>query len=436
METWDNAQPDRDRMIGGGSGVPDPCPEVGWDDSSGDPLTEAERELHRALSAVADGIATAPQGMYPKVMARATRIRRRRRAVRAGSAMAVLVMAAVLGPSVASQLGVRGGKASAAPPPSAIVDLTSAYPVSEADTGSQAVATPTTPPANALTWPSRGVAVPAQAVDVAKSYLLEHATSGAAGAGEAGTWAEAAVTATVTPLWAQVDEDTTGKGVAPKAVSVNAHKTWLYVMQGWTVASDGAPSKAELLVGDYTQTGKTSSSMSVYAMPVTFAHARPGSADDADDTQQIAEVSVWLPQSGRLVVLGAPQTKTVLYTAAGGDLVAQKTVDGVAVFPRTRRLVKGHYADGIQVRDANNVALTPPGFWGAGDFSLTGVGSLWSGGADGSDGGWVKLPARGGGREEMTDPEATDPEATEPEVTPEPLPVPSPALSASPALSR
>lgn len=409
METWDNAQPDQDRMIKGGSGIPDARAGVGSDDASdpasgsvsgagpgagdgdaaagpADALTEAERELHRALSAAAEGIASAPHSMYPKVMARATRIRRRRRAVRAGSATAVLVMAAVLGPSIASQMGVRGADASAAPPPSAIVDLTSAYPVPESS-GGQAVATPTTQPDNALAWPSRGVAVPAQAADVAKSFLLDHAASGTA------------ATATVETLWAQIEDDPT-KGAASKPGTVNAHKTWLYVMQGWTVAPDGAPSDAELLVGDYTQTGKASSSMSVYAMPVRFAHARPGTGDDADDTQQIAEVSVWLPQSGRLVVLGAPQTKTVLYTAVGGVLVAEKTVDGVAVFPRTHRLVKGRYADGVQVRDANNVALTPPGVWGAADFSLTGPGSLWSSG----DGGWAKLPARGGGREELTDP--------------------------------
>jgi hypothetical protein len=288
--------------------------------------------------------------------------------------------------------------------------------VQQADVGSTAMATPTTQPDNALAWPSRGAAVPSQAVDLAKSYLLGHTTD--------------ATTARVTTLWAQVDQEMAvptpapaGKGVASKPVVLDAHKTWLYVMQGWTVASDGAPSRAELLVGDYTQSGKTSASMSLYAAPVTFQHVRPGSADDSDDAQQIAEVSVWLPQSGRLVVLGAPQTKTVLYAATGGDLVSQKTVDGVAVFPRTRRTVKGHYADTIQVRDANNVALTPPKAWSAADYQLTGASYLWNGVIAGSGGGsgsggtsgsgsgtgsgtgngeWAKLPGRPGSREETS----------------------------------
>ena len=447
MDTWDNAQPDRDRPIGGGPALPEAGSErlagavegtasVEGAAAEPEPGVEAEPdiqpesrepseppepsepsepsvqsefpELHRVLSAVADAILTAPPSdMYPKVMARATRIRRRRRAIRASSATAVLAVAAVLGPSIASELGVRGGDASAAPPPSAIVDLTSAYPVPEQLADTRPAAPTPTQPENALAWPSRGAAVPAQAVDVAKSYLLNHAKN-----------APSSTTATVTTLWAQIDEDTTaptpvGHGVAPKPVSQNAHKTWLYVMQGWTTAPDGTPSPAQLLVGDYTQAGKASS-MSVYAAPVTFAHARPGSTDDTDDARQIAELSVWLPESNRLVVLGAPQTETVLYAKTGGDLIPEPTTDGVAIFQRTRRLVKGRYADAIQVRDANNVALTPPKAWSAADFQLTGAESLWrsAGGASGGGsggiggggasssggvgGGWVTLPARSG----------------------------------------
>ena len=345
-------------------------------------------ELRRALNIIADHYTSVPQpDLFPKVMARATRIRRRNRAIRAVTATAVLMVAAILGPSVASELGVRGGDASAAPPPSAIVDLTSAYPVTAAAQGGAAVAVPTQPE-NALTWPSRGTTVPAQAVDVAKSYLLDHAGSSA--------------TATVTTLWAQVDADTTVPSVkrAPTATPLAqaqaqqkaaAHKTWLYVMQGWTNGPDGTPSQAELLVGDYTQTSK-SSVMSVYSSPVTFAHPRPGSADNTDDVQQIAELSVYLPQSDRLVVLGTPQTETVLYAKTGGDLVPQKTDDGVAVFPRTKELVKGHYADTIQVRDAKNVALTPPKAWSAADFALSGTMSLWNSAGSG----WVTVPPRSG----------------------------------------
>jgi len=196
-------------------------------------------------------------------MARATRIRRRRRVIRAGSATAVLVVAALLGPSMASELGMRGGDASAAPPPSAIVDLTSAYPVPQDSQGGDPVAMPT-PPANALTWPSRGAAMPEQAVDVAKSYLLDHVKPAAP--------ATSPATATVTTLWAQVDEETKA---APQQ---KARTTWLYVMQGWTYGPDGSPSPAQLMVGDYTQTAKASS-MSVYATPVKFSHVRPGSAD-------------------------------------------------------------------------------------------------------------------------------------------------------------
>ncbi|WP_370383303.1 hypothetical protein [Catenulispora sp. GAS73] len=361
-----------------------------------DAAEQVSPDLRHALGLIADEVVSAPHSdMLPQVMARATRIRRRRRVLRAGSATAVLVVAALLGPSIASELGARGGDASAAPPPSAIEDLTSAYPMPTALQDDKVVAATPALPANALPWPSRGTPVPAQAAEVAKSYLLNQVGRSAA------TGTKAATTATVAPLWSQVDADTTtqastGHGGAAKTAPQSTYKTWLYVMQGWTTGADGVPSQAQLLVGDYTQTGKgssESSSMSVYAAPVTFAHARPGSSDDADDAQQIAELSVYLPQSDRLVVLGAPQTKTVLYAKTGGDLIPQKTDDGVAVFPRTHRLVKGRYADTIQVRDANNVALTPPKAWSAGDYQLTGGMGLWKSGAAG----WVMVPPRGVG---------------------------------------
>lgn len=405
MDTWDNAQPDRDQPTDGASAIPEEGsrgasettpPAASKSSAASEEEPYALPELRRALNIIADHYTSVPQpDLFPKVMARATRIRRRNRAIRAVTATAVLVVAAILGPSVASELGVRGGDASAAPPPSAIVDLTSAYPVTAAARSGVAVAMPTQPE-NALTWPSRGTAVPAQAVDVAKSYLLDHAGSSA--------------TATVTTLWAQVDADTTVPSVkrAPTATPMPqaqaqaqqkaAHKTWLYVMQGWTNGPDGTPSQAELLVGDYTQTGKASS-MSVYSSPVTFAHPRPGSADDTDDVQQIAELSVYLPQSDRLVVLGTPQTETVLYAKTGGDLVPQKTDDGVAVFPRTKELVKGHYADTIQVRDAKNVALTPPKAWSAADFVLSGTMSLWNSAGSG----WVTVPLRSGAARPIQD---------------------------------
>ena len=402
METWDNAQPDRDLPTGGASATPEPGSEAPEPEARAGSDTEPETlpDLRRALATIADQYAAAPQpDLFPQVMKRATRIRHRRRAIRAGSATAVLVAAALLAPSMASELGMHGLDASAAPPPSAIVDLTSAYPVPQPARGDEAVAMPTQPE-NALTWPSRGAAMPAQAVDVAKSYLLQHVKS------------PATTTATVTTLWAQVD-----------ASQQNSHKTWLYVMQGWTTGPDGSASPAQLMVGDYTQTGKASS-MSVYATPVTFAHVRPGSADDADDARQIAELSVWLPQSGRLVVLGAPQTETVLYAKTGGDLIPQKTIDGVAVFPRTRQQVKGRYADTIQVRDAKNVALTPPNAWSAGDFVLSGTMSLWSS----SGSGWVTVPARPGkpALEPSTEPPASTPraKATAPTATPSPASAP------------
>ncbi|MEZ0111314.1 hypothetical protein ABH920_005329 [Catenulispora sp. EB89] len=445
MDTWDNAQPDRDQPIGGASALPEESsgggsgavpggasrasgdasanasgaapeasdaakPASGPSSSPSpsaqpsDPARQASPDLHYALSLIADEFASAPRNdILPRVMARATRIRRRRRVLRAGSATAVLVVAALLGPSIASELGVRGGDASAAPPPAAIEDLTSAYPMPTALQDDKVMAATPALPANALPWPSRGTPLPAQAVEVAKSYLQDQAGRSAA----PGT--KAATTATVAPLWSQVDEDTTtapttaGHGATAKVVPQPAYKTWLYVMQGWTTGADGVPSQAQLLVGDYTLTERAaggsasgasgeSSSMSVYAAPVTFAHARPGSSDDTDDAQQIAELSVFLPQSNRLVVLGAPQTKTVLYAKTGGDLIPQKTDDGVAVFPRTHRLVKGQYADTIQVRDANNVALTPPKAWSAGDYQLTGAMGLWRSSASG----WVTVPAHGG----------------------------------------
>ena len=407
-------------------------------------------ELHRLLRGIADEVAPVPRGdFFPQVVKRAAVIRRRRRAMRASSVTAVLAAAVVFGPTVARELGVRGGAAVAAPP-SAVVDLASAYP--EAEPSSTAmVPLVAARPANALSWPVRGDALPGDAVNLAVSYLVERgegaadaggivgsgsvssggapsgsppsggptpgdATSGSpsgaddpaadaataeAGAAEPDMAATGAAAASVTTLWAGVEDDTTGivaqreagdaginvNGSPQRLVTQDAHKTWLFVMQGWRVGLDRAPSsQAVLLVGEYTQTGSRTS-MTVRSAPVAFAHARPGSGDDKNDTDQIAELSVWLPDSGRLLVLGAPQAKTVLYAKTGGDLIPQKTVDGVALFPRTRSLVKGRYADTVQVRDAKNVALTPPKAWSAGDFALSGMAWRW----DGSEAGWVSV---------------------------------------------
>lgn len=368
-------------------------------------------ELHRLLQGIADEVVPLPRGdFFPRVIKRAAVIRRRRRAMRASSVAAVLAVAVVLGPTVARELGVRGGAAVAAPP-SAVVDLASAYPEAE-PSSTEMVPLVAARPANALSWPVRGDALPGDAVDLGVSYLVERGGDVSLGGGPSGSPtsgsasgaddpAADATTASVTILWAGVEDDTTGivakqkadgvginvNGSPERLVAQDAHKTWLFVMQGWRVGVDGAPtSQAVLLVGEYTQAGSRTS-MTVRSAPVAFAHARPGSGDDKDDTDQIAELSVWLPDSGRLLVLGAPQAKTVLYAKTGGDLIPQKTVDGVALFPRTRSLVKGRYADTVQVRDAKNVALTPPKAWSAGDFALSGVEWRW----DSSGPGWVSV---------------------------------------------
>ncbi|NUP50458.1 MAG: hypothetical protein HOW97_24575, partial [Catenulispora sp.] len=370
-------------------------------------------ELHRLLRGIADEVVPPARGdLYPQVIKRAAAIRRRRRAVRATSVTAVLAVAVVVGPSAAHRLGVRGGTAVAAPP-SAVVDLASAYPAAEPAFEARK-ADVAVRPANALDWPVRGEALPDDATSLAMSYVVGR--GGGGGGGDE---------ASVSTLWAGVEDDTTGvvgavegkggkqelvgvlggvgvgsgggggvnvNGSPERLVAQDAHKTWLFVMQGWTVGADGAPtSQAELLVGEYKQSADAArtvtTSMTVRAMPITFAHPRPGSGDDKDDTEQIAELSVWLPDSGRLLVLGAPQAKTVLYAKTGGDLIPQKTVDGVALFPRTKSLVKGRYADAIQVRDAKNVALTPPKAWSAGDFVLTGPVDEWVSSAPG----WVSV---------------------------------------------
>ncbi|NUR27283.1 MAG: hypothetical protein HOV83_15790 [Catenulispora sp.] len=402
-------------------------------------------ELHRLLRGIVDDAVSAPRtDFYPQVIKRAAVIRRRRRALRASSATAVLALAVVFGPAVARDLGVRGGMA-VAEPPSAVVDMASAYPDAE-PSSTELVPLEAARPANALSWPTRGDALPAQATELATSFLIERggaariaagadagsatapkaasdatpnavpdaasdATSNAASAAPPDLAAGAA-TASVTTLWAGIEDDTAvlnddAMGAGPQAgvdagglginvngspqrlVAQDAHKTWLFVMQGWRTGLDGAPiSPAVLLIGEYTQSA-SESSMTVHSTPVAFAHARPGSGDDTNDTDQIAELSIWLPKSGRLLVLGAPQTKTVLYAKTGGDLIPQKTVDGVALFPRARTMAKGRFTDTVQVRDAKNVALTPPKAWTAGDYTLTGAEWRWAS----SEPGWVLTDA-------------------------------------------
>ncbi|MFD0638077.1 hypothetical protein ACFQ9X_47530 [Catenulispora yoronensis] len=66
-----------------------------------------EPELHRLLRGIADEVVPAPRGdFYPQVIKRATAIRKRRRAVRASTATAVLAAAIVLGPAVGREVGV------------------------------------------------------------------------------------------------------------------------------------------------------------------------------------------------------------------------------------------------------------------------------------------------------------------------------------------
>ncbi|MFL6110977.1 MAG: hypothetical protein ACJ786_06465 [Catenulispora sp.] len=384
---------------------PEPGPARSDDESeftlgAGEAARAEQPELYRLLRGIADDVAPGMRAdFYPGVMKRATGIRRRRRAIRASSVTAVLAAAVALGPTIAHEFRARGGQSAAAP--AAVVDLTRAYPTAQPPASAEApmtVSTPDSRPANVLNWPARGVTPPSDAVSLATSYMEGRAKPGSA--------------ATVTPLWAQIDDGTTvvaeprtagdANGGAPRDVPT---KTWLFVMQAWTANADGTPSQAVLLVGDYTQSTK-STSMTVYSMPVAFAHA----------TDQIAELSIWLPNTNRLVVLGAPQTKSVLYSKTGGDLIPQKTIDGVAVFPRTRTLVKGRYADTIQVRDAKNVALTPPKAWSAGDFALTGVGNRWVSTAPR----WVQIPAL-----DKVPPTTLAPTTLAPTTQAPPTPVPS-----------
>lgn len=382
MESRDHVQPEPEQALSSA--------ESEFTLGDGEAARAEQPELYQLLREIADDATPGLRAdFYPQVMKRAAVIRRRRRAMRASSATAVLAAAMLLGPAVAREFGARSSQAAAAP--SAVVDLTSAYPAAQPSATVEVprAATVDSRPANALDWAARGVEPPSDAMSLAASYMAVHGKPGSV---------------VVAPLWAQVDDDTTVVAEPRTAVDLNvnvngsesrltaqdAHRTWLFVMQAWTTDVEGAPTPAVLLVGDYTQSTK-STSMTVYSTPVNFAHARPGSGDDAEDTDQIAELSVWLPVSNRLVVLGAPQTKTVLYAKTGGDLIPQKTVDGVAVFPRTRTLVKGRYADTVQVRDDKNVALTPPKAWSAGDFALTGVGSRWVSTAPG----WVQIPALG-----------------------------------------
>jgi hypothetical protein len=76
-------------------------------------------------------------------------------------------------------------------------------------------------------------------------------------------------------------------------------------------------------------------------------------------------------------VLGAAQVTQVLYARNGRTLIEEPTVDGVAVF---RRAPGGRPVDGIQVRDAHNQALTPPGTWSVGDVVLRGDVAVYEGG--------------------------------------------------------
>lgn len=169
----------------------------------------------------------------------------------------------------------------------------------------------------------------------------------------------AATSAVVEQLWAQ-DE--------PSGMS--------FALQGWTVGASGV-SRAVVLAGDYAA---ASGRITLYQAPLRFAHPAPGEQHAADDIRDVAELSVWTPGSNRLVVLGAPQVTRVLYARDGRTLIEEPTVDGVAVFRRAAG-GGGRPVDGVQVRDAHNRALTPPGTWSVADVVLRGAAAVYEGGA-------------------------------------------------------
>jgi hypothetical protein len=274
--------------------------------------------------------------------------------------MALAAMAAG-GPLAYERVSQFHSGVKAAAPPAAVVDIATAYPLAEApmmkDTAGDAGR-----PANALAWSARGVALTSQVLVLAQEYLLEQDQA----AGDDPT------SAVVEQLWAQdVPEKTSGIRKTAQAASAST----FFVLQGWTVAASGA-SRAVLLAGEYAP---QSSSIAMYEAPLSFLHPAAGEAPGPDDVADVSELSIYSADTNQLVVLGAPQVTKVLYAADGKKLVEEPTTDGIAVFPRVKPKSRQGYVDTVQVRDAQNQALTPPGAWTAADFVLGGDVAVYKG---------------------------------------------------------
>jgi hypothetical protein len=360
MDIRDSSQPD--------DASPDRTGPVAHGDRASVPGRPAEDALYLVLRRLVDDLPPLADPMAG-VLKRVGRIRLRRRIVRAVASTTVLVTAGMFGPTLAGQIqDWHHPDEVAAAPPAAVLDLTVAYPESEAPSD-QVLSTTSgpasVPPVNALDWPARGDELPPAALDLARSYLL--AETKAAGS------AVVADDAVANQLWAQQEPD---------------KQVWTYAVEGWTVGPKGAAA-AQIIVGEYAPGGVVPSpkgtttphtavpEMTAYSTPVRFTHPTAGTSPDPDAAARIAEYSVWLPLSNRLLVLGAPQVKSVLYAKDGKKFVAQPTQDGVALFPRAKAPSHGSLADLVQVRDARNQALTPPVGWTAPDLSLSGAGAFY-----------------------------------------------------------
>jgi hypothetical protein len=154
--------------------------------------------------------------------------------------------------------------------------------------------------------------------------------------------------------------------------------------------------------------------MTLFSAPVRFTHPIPGTSADPEASARVAEFSIWLPGSNRLLVLGAPQVKTVYYAKDGKKYVEEPTSDGVALFPRTKSALHGQpAADLVQVRDARDRALTPPVGWSTPDLSLTGSGAVYVTGE-----GWTGLQAVAPSLLGLATPVPTQAPTTHPSPTP------------------
>ena len=376
----DDAAPDRSRSGADGarqSGLGGSAEDRARPDGLGSVPTD--NSLHAALRGLVDGLPPLSDPMAG-VLKRVRRLQRRRRATRISASTAVLTLALVFGPGLvgAVQRWHHPGEVAAAPP-AAVLDLTVAYPTPEepAIAARAAGGAAGDAPLNALTWPARGAALPTAALDLARSYLLTEAKVGGSRSVDG---------AVANQVWAELEPD---------------KQTWLYAIEGWTVGPEGAAS-AQILAGEFVSAaaatpakGKgpataraTPPEMTVFATPVRFAHPAPETSPDPQAAARIAEYSIWLPASNRLLVLGAPQVQTVYYAKDGSKFVAEPTRDGVALFSRGGKAPgRGTLADLVQVRDSRNQALTPPVGWSTPDLSMTGPGAFYLPGA-----GWTGIP--------------------------------------------